>query len=159
MTSYPTLINPTQIQIGWIATDVMGSVMSSRLLFAGYFVTIYVRDPYKVVYLQSQGALLANSPTDLWSTDVIFTMLGYPSDVRVRLHLFLYFYLDLISFGIKVRLALVIKGKSMKLTPGEMRWYHKVTLESDNRETGHWRDAPLSQSFTGKCQLGTGISP
>ncbi|PHT60568.1 putative 3-hydroxyisobutyrate dehydrogenase-like 3, mitochondrial [Capsicum baccatum] len=84
MISYPTLINPTQIRIGWIATDVMGSAMSSRLLSAVYFVTIYVRDPYKVVHLQSQGALLANSPTDLWSTDVSFTMLGYPSDVRVQ---------------------------------------------------------------------------
>lgn len=57
--------------------------MASRLLSAGYSVTIYARNPCKILHLQSQGALLADSPADLGrSSNVIFTMLGHPSDVR-----------------------------------------------------------------------------
>ncbi|KAF3674686.1 putative 3-hydroxyisobutyrate dehydrogenase-like 2, mitochondrial [Capsicum annuum] len=82
MTSYPAPINPTRTRIGWIGTGVMGGAMASRLLSAGYSVTIYARNPSKVVHLQSQGALLADSPVDICKNDVIFTMLGHPSDVR-----------------------------------------------------------------------------
>ncbi|MCD9640123.1 hypothetical protein HAX54_025233 [Datura stramonium] len=83
MTSYPAPINPTQTRIGWIGTGIMGGAMAARLLSAGYSVTIYARNPSKVVHLQSQGALFADSPADLArNSDVIFTMLGHPSDVR-----------------------------------------------------------------------------
>lgn len=57
--------------------------MASRLLSAGYSLTIYARTPSKSLSLQSQGARLASSPRDLAQrTDVVFTMLGHPSDVR-----------------------------------------------------------------------------
>lgn len=79
----PTPITPTQTRIGWVGIGVMGSAMASRLLSAGYAVTVYARTPSKAVSLQSKGAHLASSLADLArSSDVIFTMLGHPSDVR-----------------------------------------------------------------------------
>ncbi|OIT38124.1 PREDICTED: probable 3-hydroxyisobutyrate dehydrogenase-like 2, mitochondrial [Nicotiana attenuata] len=83
MTSYPAPIKPTHTRIGWIGTGIMGGAIASRLLSAGYSVTVYARNPSKVVCLKSQGAHLADSPADVArNTDVIFTMLGHPSDVR-----------------------------------------------------------------------------
>ncbi|KAK9287176.1 hypothetical protein L1049_015587 [Liquidambar formosana] len=82
-TPYPKPITPAQTRIGWIGIGVMGSAMASRLLSAGYTLTIYARTPSKALSLQSQGAHLANSPFDVAKTsDVVFTMLGHPSDVR-----------------------------------------------------------------------------
>lgn len=61
----------------------MGSAMASRLLSAGYTLTIYARTPSKALPLQSLGAQLTNSPSDVAkSSDVVFTMLGHPTDVR-----------------------------------------------------------------------------
>ncbi|KAK6916007.1 3-hydroxyisobutyrate dehydrogenase-like, NAD-binding domain [Dillenia turbinata] len=82
-TPYPTPITPTQTRIGWIGIGVMGGAMVSRLLSAGYFVTVYARNPSKALSLQSQGAHLALSPAHLAEqSDVVFTMLGHPPDVR-----------------------------------------------------------------------------
>uniref|UniRef100_A0A5B7B079 Putative oxidoreductase ykwC n=1 Tax=Davidia involucrata TaxID=16924 RepID=A0A5B7B079_DAVIN len=82
-TPYPKPITPTETRVGWIGTGVMGSAMASRLLSAGYSLTIYARTPSKSLPLQSQGARLAISPADVArASDVVFTMLGHPSDVR-----------------------------------------------------------------------------
>ncbi|KAL8191856.1 hypothetical protein R6Q57_028587 [Mikania cordata] len=57
--------------------------MASRLLTAGYYLTIYAQTSSKTLSLQSQGAHLVDSPSKVaQSSDVIFTMLGHPSDVR-----------------------------------------------------------------------------
>ncbi|MFS7979045.1 putative 2-hydroxy-3-oxopropionate reductase [Helianthus anomalus] len=80
---YSTPITPSQTQIGWIGTGVMGAAMASRLLSAGYSLTIYARTPSKTLSLQSQGARLVHSPSEVAkASDVIFTMLGHPPDVR-----------------------------------------------------------------------------
>lgn len=82
-TPYPKPIIPTKTRIGWIGIGVMGSAMASRLLSAGYTLTIYARTPSKALPLQSLGAQLTNSPSDVAkSSDVVFTMLGHPTDVR-----------------------------------------------------------------------------
>ncbi|KAA8545524.1 hypothetical protein F0562_020308 [Nyssa sinensis] len=82
-TPYPKPISPTETRVGWIGIGVMGSAMAARLLSAGYPLTIYARTPSKSLALQSQGALLAVSPADVAkASDVVFTMLGHPSDVR-----------------------------------------------------------------------------
>lgn len=61
----------------------MGSAMATRLLSAGYTLTIYARNPSKAYTLLSLGAHLANSPAQVAkSSDIIFTMLGHPQDVR-----------------------------------------------------------------------------
>ncbi|CAH1426242.1 unnamed protein product [Lactuca virosa] len=80
---YPTPITPSQTRIGWIGTGVMGAAMASRLLSAGYVLNIYARTPSKTLSLQSQGAHLVDSPSEVAkASDVVFTMLGHPSDVR-----------------------------------------------------------------------------
>ena len=80
---YPNPIDPTKTRIGWIGVGVMGAAMASRLLSAGYSLTIYARNPSKSLPLQSQGAHLANSPQQVAQcSDVVFTMLGHPPDVR-----------------------------------------------------------------------------
>ncbi|KAL5554084.1 hypothetical protein UlMin_041485 [Ulmus minor] len=80
---YPNSISPAQTRIGWIGIGVMGAAMASRLLSAGYSLTIYARTPSKALPLQSQGAHLTNSPFEVaQSSDVVFTMLGHPPDVR-----------------------------------------------------------------------------
>ncbi|XP_052204197.1 probable 3-hydroxyisobutyrate dehydrogenase-like 2, mitochondrial [Diospyros lotus] len=82
-TPYPKPITPAETRIGWIGIGVMGSAMASRLLAAGYSLTIYARSPSKSLHLQSQGAGLADSPFQLaQGSDVVFTMLGHPPDVR-----------------------------------------------------------------------------
>ncbi|KAK3016310.1 hypothetical protein RJ639_007290 [Escallonia herrerae] len=82
-TPYPTPISPAQTRVGWIGIGVMGSAMATRLLSAGYALTVYARTPSKSLPLQTLGARLAGSPADVARTsDVIFTMLGHPSDVR-----------------------------------------------------------------------------
>ncbi|CAI8618833.1 unnamed protein product [Vicia faba] len=82
---YPNPITPSQTRIGWIGIGVMGGAMASRLISAGYTLTFYARNPthQNSLSLQSQGAKLADSPSHLAnSSDVVFTMLGHPSDVR-----------------------------------------------------------------------------
>ncbi|KAL0357152.1 UNVERIFIED_CONTAM: putative 3-hydroxyisobutyrate dehydrogenase-like 3, mitochondrial [Sesamum calycinum] len=54
-----------------------------RLISAGYSLSVYARTPSKATSLLSVGATLAASPAELAaSSDVIFTMIGHPSDVR-----------------------------------------------------------------------------
>lgn len=61
----------------------MGAAMASRILSAGYTLTIYARTPSKTQSLQSLGAVLVNSPSQVAKTsDIVFTMLGHPPDVR-----------------------------------------------------------------------------
>ncbi|CAI9103860.1 OLC1v1002434C1 [Oldenlandia corymbosa var. corymbosa] len=82
-TSYPTPIAPTKTRIGFVGIGVMGGAMASRLLSAGYTVSIFARTPSKAAPLHSKGAHLASTLADLAGlSDVIFTMLGHPSDVR-----------------------------------------------------------------------------
>ncbi|KAJ4822181.1 hypothetical protein Tsubulata_022719 [Turnera subulata] len=82
-TPYPNPISPGKTRIGWIGIGVMGGAMASRLLSAGYSITVYARSPAKAAALQSQGAHLASSPSEVAShSDVVFTMVGHPSDVR-----------------------------------------------------------------------------
>ncbi|KAL8040536.1 hypothetical protein ABFX02_10G104900 [Erythranthe guttata] len=80
-------ISPTNTKLGWIGTGVMGRSMCSHLLKAGYAVTIFTRTQSKAESLLSMGAQWADSPKSLASqSDVIFSIVGYPSDVR---HVFL----------------------------------------------------------------------
>jgi len=84
-TPYPTPISTSETRIGWIGIGIMGFAMASRLLSAGYTLSFYARNPSNpnALSLQSQGATLAQSPAQLAQlSDVLFTMVGHPSDVR-----------------------------------------------------------------------------
>ncbi|KAL5231230.1 hypothetical protein ABZP36_030006 [Zizania latifolia] len=57
--------------------------VAARLLNAGFAVTTYARTPAKAETLVAAGASLADSPAAVSAgSDVVFTMVGNPSDVR-----------------------------------------------------------------------------
>lgn len=71
------------MQLGFIGTGVMGKSLVKHLLEAGHKVTIYTRTAKKAQDLIEQGAVLVESPKQVaQQSDVLFTMVGYPSDVE-----------------------------------------------------------------------------
>ncbi len=83
MSLTPMQIQPGRTRIGWIGTGVMGASMCGHLLRAGFAVTAYNRTRTKAEPLLTAGAHWAESPKVLAAaSDVIFTMVGYPADVR-----------------------------------------------------------------------------
>jgi 3-hydroxyisobutyrate dehydrogenase len=76
-------IAPGKCRIGWIGTGVMGSSMCGHLMAAGYQATVYNRSRSKSKPLVDRGAIEADSPKQVAeSSDVVFTIVGFPSDVR-----------------------------------------------------------------------------
>jgi len=76
-------IGPRQTRIGWIGTGVMGSSMCGHLLAAGFSATVYNRTKAKAEKLLAGGARWAEGPQAVAAAaDVVFTMVGYPADVR-----------------------------------------------------------------------------
>jgi 3-hydroxyisobutyrate dehydrogenase len=75
--------SPTVTRIGWIGTGVMGASLCGHLQTAGYRVTVYSRTRSKAQPLLDHGAQWADSPhTVAAESDVLFTMVGFPQDVR-----------------------------------------------------------------------------
>ena len=76
-------IKPESTRIGWIGTGVMGASMCGHLIAAGYQTTVYNRTMAKLAPLLKAGAKSASSPQALSeNSDVIFSIVGYPADVR-----------------------------------------------------------------------------
>ncbi len=76
-------VAPGKTKIGWIGTGVMGSSMCGHLISQGYSATVYSRTKSKAEGLVSQGAAWADSPQAVAeASDVVFTIVGFPSDVR-----------------------------------------------------------------------------
>lgn len=70
-------------RIGWIGTGVMGASMCGHLLAAGHPVTLTTRTRAKADALIGAGATWADSPAAVAAdSDVVFVMVGYPSDVE-----------------------------------------------------------------------------
>lgn len=81
--SAPPSISPTVTRLGFIGLGVMGSSMALRLLDAGFAMTVTTRTPAKAARLLEHGAVWSGSPREVAArSDVVFTMLGHPSDVR-----------------------------------------------------------------------------
>ena len=77
------LATPGTTRIGWIGTGVMGHSMCGHLVDAGYDVTLYSRTRAKAEPLLAKGAQWAVSPREVAAvSDVVFTIVGYPKDVR-----------------------------------------------------------------------------
>lgn len=69
--------------IGFIGTGVMGKSMAANLMNAGYSVIVYSRTKEKASELLENGAEWKSTVQELASSsDVIITMVGYPSDVE-----------------------------------------------------------------------------
>lgn len=76
-------VAPGSTPIGWIGTGVMGAPMCAHLLEAGYAVTVTTRSPGRAAPLLAAGAVWAATPAEVAErSDVVFSMVGYPDDVR-----------------------------------------------------------------------------
>ncbi len=76
-------IEPKSTRVGWIGTGVMGSSMCGHVMAAGYATTVYNRSPEKQKGLVAKGAKAADSPRAVAeASDVVFSIVGYPRDVR-----------------------------------------------------------------------------
>jgi len=61
----------------------MGAAMCGHLIRGGFSATVYNRTPAKAQALVDQGATLASSPAEVAAnSDVVFSIVGYPRDVR-----------------------------------------------------------------------------
>ncbi len=70
-------------RLGWIGTGVMGRSMCGHLLAAGFAVSVHSRTRAKADPLVEQGAVWCDSPREVAEvSDVVFTMVGFPDDVR-----------------------------------------------------------------------------
>jgi 3-hydroxyisobutyrate dehydrogenase len=70
-------------RIGWIGTGVMGSSMAGHLLEAGHQVAVFNRTRARADELVEKGATWRDSPAEVAAdAEVVFTMLGFPIDVR-----------------------------------------------------------------------------
>lgn len=73
----------TATRVGWIGTGVMGSSMCRHVLAAGYRVTLHSRTKGKAEPLLDLGAMWAENPRAVAAeSDILFTMVGFPQDVR-----------------------------------------------------------------------------
>lgn len=74
---------PETTHVGWIGTGVMGLPMCMHLLQAGYGVTVFNRSREKADPLVKKGAEWADTPQEVaGASDIIFTVVGFPKDVR-----------------------------------------------------------------------------
>jgi len=70
-------------KIGWIGTGVMGSSMCGHLIDQGFSATVYNRSKDKAQGLIGKGATWADTPKQVAeASDVVFTIVGFPADVR-----------------------------------------------------------------------------
>lgn len=78
-----TTIEAGKTRIGWIGTGVMGASMAGHILGKGFHVTVHTRTRKKAEALFPRGAVWAESPRAVADvSDVVFTMLGFPDEVR-----------------------------------------------------------------------------
>jgi 3-hydroxyisobutyrate dehydrogenase len=83
VTEEVTAISPETTRLGWIGTGVMGSSMCGHLLEAGYAVVVHSRTRERAESLLARGAVWAASAAEVAAeADVVFTMVGFPADVR-----------------------------------------------------------------------------
>ena len=76
-------LDPTTTKLGWIGTGVMGRWMCQHLMDLGYGMTVYNRTKSKADPLLEAGATWAGSPSEVAAaSDVVFTIVGFPPDVR-----------------------------------------------------------------------------
>ncbi|HOB73925.1 MAG TPA: NAD(P)-dependent oxidoreductase [Phycisphaerae bacterium] len=76
-------VAPGKTRVGWIGTGVMGAAMAGHIREAGYELTVYNRTRAKAEPLLARGAVWAPTPREVARrSDVIFTMVGFPADLR-----------------------------------------------------------------------------
>ncbi len=79
----PVQARPGQTTLGWIGTGVMGQSMVGRLREAGFEIVLTTRSRAKAELLLERGCRWADSPAAVAAAaDVVFVMVGHPSDVH-----------------------------------------------------------------------------
>lgn len=68
-------------KVGWIGAGRMGSAIITRLLNAGTEVWVWNRTRSKAEALADKGAKVVDSPADLATCPIVFTMVAGPADV------------------------------------------------------------------------------
>jgi len=81
--SVPPRAEPGRTRIGWVGLGVMGAPLCGHLRDAGFEITATTRTPAKADALRARGVHWAASPQEVASrSDVVFTLVGYPREVR-----------------------------------------------------------------------------
>jgi 3-hydroxyisobutyrate dehydrogenase len=76
-------MSPDRTTVGWIGTGLMGTSMCRHLIDVGFAATVTTRTASKAEGLLEAGAAWADSPAGVAAaSDVVFTMVGTPADVR-----------------------------------------------------------------------------
>jgi 3-hydroxyisobutyrate dehydrogenase len=76
-------VSPNRTRIGWIGTGVMGRWMCQHIMNKGYSASVYNRSVDKAQPLVDLGAKLLATPRAVAEqSDVVFAIVGFPSDVR-----------------------------------------------------------------------------
>lgn len=77
------MTNSAKPKVAFIGTGIMGAPIAGHIMDAGYDLTVYNRTNSKADALVARGAHWAESPAAAAAdADVVFTMLGYPTDVE-----------------------------------------------------------------------------
>lgn len=80
--SIPAIV-PGKTRLGWVGTGVMGKSMVSHLIDKGFSATVYSRSKDKAEPVIAKGAKWADTPKQVAEqSDVVFTIVGFPTDVR-----------------------------------------------------------------------------
>jgi len=127
-----------QTLIGWIGTGVMGSAMLSRLQQQGYRAHVYNRTKSKANSNIEQGATWQNSPKAIAAeSDVLFTIVGFPNDVRE------------VYFGENGILSTISEGKIVvDMTTTEPSLAQEIAQHA-TKKGAHAIDAPVSGGDVG----------
>ena len=76
-------VEPGTTRIGWIGLGVMGRSMCAHLIDQGFSATVYTRTRETADSVLEKGATWADTPKAVAEqSDVIFTIVGFPRDVR-----------------------------------------------------------------------------
>lgn len=75
-------MSASPLTIGWIGAGRMGAALVTRLLDAGYDVTVYNRTASKAQPLADRGAGIAARPIDLADRDLVFSMVSASKDLE-----------------------------------------------------------------------------
>jgi 3-hydroxyisobutyrate dehydrogenase len=74
---------PSDTRVGWIGAGVMGAALCHHVQRARYRLTLHSRTRAKAASILAAGAAWAGSPRAVAEhTDVVFTMVGFPHEVR-----------------------------------------------------------------------------
>src|SRR5262245_35141382 len=126
------------MRVGWIGLGVMGAPLCAHLRRAGHELTVHTRTRARADACIALGCAWADSPRAVAeASDVVFTMVGFPRDLRA------------VAWGEGGALAgLRAGGILVDMTTSEPA--HAVELASSARARGAWSlDAPVSGGDVG----------